>query len=103
MIDLYTWTTPNGRKISVMLEESGPRQSARMALLPDCEYRPDARAGEPFHQRGAGKIALRDRSLCHRMRAPVEGHGRSACAHRIHRARLLDCGYRALSVGGRWI
>lgn len=23
MIDFYTWTTPNGRKISVMLEESG--------------------------------------------------------------------------------
>src|SRR5467141_883747 len=23
MIDLYTWTTPNGRKISVMLEECG--------------------------------------------------------------------------------
>jgi GST-like protein len=23
MIDLYTWTTPNGRKISVMLEETG--------------------------------------------------------------------------------
>ena len=23
MIDLYTWTTPNGRKISIMLEELG--------------------------------------------------------------------------------
>src|SRR5436305_434976 len=23
MIDLYTWTTPNGRKISIMLEEIG--------------------------------------------------------------------------------
>jgi GST-like protein len=23
MIDLYTWTTPNGRKISIMLEECG--------------------------------------------------------------------------------
>ena len=23
MIDLYTWTTPNGRKISIMLEEVG--------------------------------------------------------------------------------
>jgi len=22
MIDLYTWTTPNGRKVSIMLEES---------------------------------------------------------------------------------
>ena len=23
MIDLYTWFTPNGRKISIMLEETG--------------------------------------------------------------------------------
>ena len=23
MIDLYTWSTPNGRKISIMLEELG--------------------------------------------------------------------------------
>ncbi|MEM8992379.1 MAG: glutathione S-transferase N-terminal domain-containing protein, partial [Pseudomonadota bacterium] len=23
MIDLYTWTTPNGRKLSIMLEELG--------------------------------------------------------------------------------
>ncbi len=23
MIDLYTWTTPNGRKVSIMLEEAG--------------------------------------------------------------------------------
>ena len=23
MIDLYTWTTPNGRKVSIMLEELG--------------------------------------------------------------------------------
>jgi len=23
LIDLYTWTTPNGRKVSIMLEETG--------------------------------------------------------------------------------
>ena len=23
MIDLYTWSTPNGRKVSIMLEEVG--------------------------------------------------------------------------------
>ncbi|HZN47556.1 MAG TPA: glutathione S-transferase N-terminal domain-containing protein, partial [Ramlibacter sp.] len=23
MIDLYTWSTPNGRKVSIMLEETG--------------------------------------------------------------------------------
>ncbi len=25
MIDLYTWHTPNGRKVSIMLEEIGMR------------------------------------------------------------------------------
>src|SRR5438128_90508 len=29
MIDLYTWTTPNGRKISIMLEECGLPYTAR--------------------------------------------------------------------------
>ena len=28
MIDLYTWKTPNGRKVSVMLEECGLRYNA---------------------------------------------------------------------------
>ncbi|MDP6174277.1 MAG: glutathione S-transferase family protein, partial [Rhodospirillales bacterium] len=23
MIDLYSWSTPNGRKVSIMLEETG--------------------------------------------------------------------------------
>jgi GST-like protein len=39
MIDLYTWTTPNGRKISVMLEECG---------LPYTVHPVDIRAGEQF-------------------------------------------------------
>ena len=28
MIDLYTWTTPNGRKVSIMLEELGVKYTA---------------------------------------------------------------------------
>ena len=28
MIDLYTWKTPNGRKVSIMLEECGLRYAA---------------------------------------------------------------------------
>jgi GST-like protein len=39
MIDLYTWTTPNGRKVSVMLEECG---------LPYEVHPVDIRAGEQF-------------------------------------------------------
>ncbi|MEO1459738.1 MAG: glutathione S-transferase N-terminal domain-containing protein, partial [Pseudomonadota bacterium] len=29
MIDLYTWTTPNGRKVSIMLEELGVEYSVK--------------------------------------------------------------------------
>ena len=28
MIDLYTWSTPNGRKVSIMLEECGLEYAA---------------------------------------------------------------------------
>ncbi len=30
MIDLYTWSTPNGRKVSIMLEECGQTYAAHM-------------------------------------------------------------------------
>src|SRR3989449_10540638 len=39
MIDLYTWTTPNGRKISIMLEECG---------LPYTVHPVNIREGEQF-------------------------------------------------------
>ncbi|NJR80608.1 glutathione S-transferase N-terminal domain-containing protein [Sphingomonas corticis] len=39
MIDLYTWTTPNGRKVSIALEEMG---------LPYCAHAVDIRNGEQF-------------------------------------------------------
>ena len=39
MIDLYTWTTPNGRKVSVMLEECGLEYSV---------HKVDIHAGEQF-------------------------------------------------------
>ena len=39
MIDLYTWTTPNGRKASIMLEETG---------LPYTAHAVDITAGEQF-------------------------------------------------------
>ena len=39
MIDLYTWTTPNGRKVSIMLEELG---------LPYQAYRVNIGKGEQF-------------------------------------------------------
>ena len=39
MIDLYTWTTPNGRKISIMLEETGlPYRAIPIDITNDEQY-----------------------------------------------------------------
>ncbi len=35
MIDLYTWTTPNGRKVSIMLEETGLAYKTHAVNLPE--------------------------------------------------------------------
>ena len=34
MIDLYTWSTPNGRKVSIMLEECGLQYAATPSTSP---------------------------------------------------------------------
>lgn len=42
MIDLYTWTTPNGRKASIMLEETGlPYQVHPIDIGKDEQFAPD--------------------------------------------------------------
>jgi len=42
MIDLYTWTTPNGRKISVMLEECGLEYSVHPVNIREGEqFKPE--------------------------------------------------------------
>ena len=42
MIDLYTWTTPNGRKVSIMLEECGlPYTVYPVDILNREQYRPN--------------------------------------------------------------
>ena len=42
MIDLYTWSTPNGRKVSIMLEETGLPYSVRPVDITRGEqFRPD--------------------------------------------------------------
>ena len=42
MIDLYTWTTPNGRKISIMLEElSLPYKTIGVNIGKDEQFEPD--------------------------------------------------------------
>ncbi|MEO1089648.1 MAG: glutathione S-transferase N-terminal domain-containing protein [Pseudomonadota bacterium] len=42
MIDLYTWTTPNGRKVSIMLEELGvPYRAHAIDIGKDEQFAPD--------------------------------------------------------------
>ena len=42
MIDLYTWTTPNGRKASIMLEEVGlPYETHAVDIGKDEQFRPE--------------------------------------------------------------
>ena len=42
MIDLYTWTTPNGRKASIMLEELGAEYTAHpINIMKDDQFAPD--------------------------------------------------------------
>lgn len=42
MIDLYSWTTPNGRKVSIMLEECGlPYETHSINIMQDDQFAPD--------------------------------------------------------------
>ena len=42
MIDLYTWSTPNGRKVSIMLEECGlPYEVHEINIGKDDQFHPD--------------------------------------------------------------
>ena len=42
MIDLYTWTTPNGRKASIMLEEVGvPYETHAVDIGKDEQFKPE--------------------------------------------------------------
>src|SRR5262247_3257923 len=42
VIDLYTWTTPNGRKASIVLEELGlPYQAHAVDISKDEQFKPE--------------------------------------------------------------
>jgi GSH-dependent disulfide-bond oxidoreductase len=48
MIDLYTWSTPNGRKVSIMLEECGlPYKVHTVNIGKDEQFRPEFLAINP--------------------------------------------------------
>ena len=42
MIDFYTWSTPNGRKVSIMLEETGlAYETHAVDITKDQQFDPD--------------------------------------------------------------
>ncbi len=48
MIDLYTWTTPNGRKVSIMLEECGlPYRVHKVDIGKNEQFKPEFLAINP--------------------------------------------------------
>ena len=48
MIDLYTWGTPNGRKVSIMLEELGlPYKTHAVNITKDDQFKPEFIAINP--------------------------------------------------------
>jgi len=48
MIDLYTWTTPNGRKVSIMLEEVGlPYTAHAVDITSEAQFAPEFLAISP--------------------------------------------------------
>jgi GST-like protein len=48
MIDLYTWTTPNGRKVSIMLEEVGlPYRAIPVDINANEQFKPEFLAISP--------------------------------------------------------
>ena len=62
MIDLYTWTTPNGRKISIALEEMGlPYTVHPVDIGKDEQFKPEFRKISPNNRIPA--IVDRDNGL----------------------------------------
>ena len=48
MIDLYTWVTPNGRKVSIMLEETGLEYTAHpIDITQGDQFKPEFQAVSP--------------------------------------------------------
>ena len=48
MIDLYTWTTPNGRKVSILLEELGIEYTVNaIDITKDEQFAPEFLAISP--------------------------------------------------------
>jgi hypothetical protein len=63
MIDLYTWTTPNGRKVSIALEEFGlPYKAHAIDISKDEQFAPAFRR---FRRTTAFRQSSTTTTACH--------------------------------------
>ena len=114
MIDLYTWTTPNGRKVSIALEELGlPYHVVPVDIGKDEQFKPEFLAISPNNKIPAivdgdtsvfesGAILVRsfsDGSVLQSDdgRDPVEHQPRSGCESENALSRA--CTFRHYHVG----
>src|SRR4051812_37718124 len=103
MIDLYTWTTPNGRKVSILLEELGlPYTAHPIDITKDEQFAPDflkispnnkipaivdRETGISLMESGAILIYLADKAG---QLLPREGE---ACYRAPRKIALFDCAH----------
>lgn len=94
MIDLYTWTTPNGRKVSIALEELGlPYTAHAVDITKDEQFRPEFLKIAPNNRIPAIVDRDNDFSLMESGAILIylaEKTGRLLPADRLSRARVIE-------------
>lgn len=94
MIDLYTWTTPNGRKVSILLEELGvPYEAHAINIGEGDQHTPDFLAISPNNKIPA--IVDRDNGLTLMESGAImiylaEKHGQFLPTEPVARARVME-------------
>ena len=97
MIDLYTWTTPNGRKVSILLEELGlPYKTVPVDISKGDQHTPEFRAINPNgkipaivdHDAAGGPLAIFESGAI--LIYLAEKHGRFLATEPRARALALE-------------
>ena len=63
-IELHTWNTPNGRKISVALEEMGLPYAVQPINISKGSARPHLRGTDPPDEHREGRVTRRKARVC---------------------------------------